>query len=365
MTVRAKVIDEVSPDVVAEWDRLAVTESRPLSAPAWALGWWKHVQHGADALRIVVAWDDDELLGILPLTKYRRVYTRMGGDLLVVEPLVKRGREVEVADAMDRALNGLGRAAPMLRVEFQDDSPPWGILLTEGWPGPRTPFHRVDRMVQVPRVALNGLEFDEWLSTKSSNFRSEVRRKARRLEEDGAEFRLASSATLHDDLEAFMRLHRLRHPRGTNLGSVGVREMLEEVGRAHLSSRRFRLLCLKLDGETVAAILLAAAGDEVVFWNSGMDDAVAHRSPVTQCLIFSIREMTERKEGRLNLGPGSQGYKSRLANDEGTLTTVTIIPRESGYAKIRALDQGSRSRVTIERSVRRRLGKLKRRLQGT
>jgi CelD/BcsL family acetyltransferase involved in cellulose biosynthesis len=204
------------------------------------------------------------------------------------------------------------------------------------------------------------MDYEQWLGSKSANFRKDIRRKARRLEKEGAELRLSTAATLDADVAAFLKLHLLRHAKGSSLAAPGVAEMLVEVGEKLLPSRRFRLVCVDADGETVAALLLSAAGGEVSAWNSGLSDRFERHSPMMQCFDFAIREMAELGEDCLNFGPGNQDYKYRLASEEGSLTSVTIIPRGGGYMRARARDSAARARSDAERTLRRGGGAIKR-----
>lgn len=48
------------------WDRLAVASRRPFCAPGWMLAWWREGRSGKMALRIVLVFEDDRLLGAGP-----------------------------------------------------------------------------------------------------------------------------------------------------------------------------------------------------------------------------------------------------------------------------------------------------------
>jgi CelD/BcsL family acetyltransferase involved in cellulose biosynthesis len=351
---------EVSEALVAEWDRLATAARRPHSGPVWALGWWNHVRPAGAAMRLVAVRDGEELAGILPLVVSGQSVAPLGGDLVTVEPLAAAGQEAAVATEFVTALAGLGLSAPVLAVEFQDDSPDWGALLSEGWPGAKPARKQVERETPVPRLLLEGMDYEQWLASKSANFRKDIRRKARRLEKDGVTFRLTVAETLAADVAAFLELHLLRHPKGSSLAAPGVEAMLVEVGEKLLAQRRFRLVCVDAGGKVVAALLLSAAGGEVSAWNSGLSEDFEHHSPMMQCFDFAIREMAELGEECLNFGPGNQDYKYRLASEEGRLTTVTIIPRGDGYLRARARNALGRARAGAERSVRRGGGRVKR-----
>lgn len=343
---------EITQWLLLEWDALAVAARRPLSAPDWVLAWSSHVAPAAGLL-LVAARDEGGLQGLLPLVRSKGRLLPAGGDLLTAEPLARPGREAEVASAFATALNDLSGRGALIEFEQEDGAQDWAALLRANWPGTREPHLRVGQMTPIPRLRLGGLDFDAWLASKSSNFRRDFTRKARRLEREGAVLRRSDASTLDEDLAAFMRLHEARHPRGSSLAAPGVMEMLREVGRAQIDSGRFRLICLDRDGSTDAALVLGAAGGEVSAWASGHDERLARHSPMMQCFVHAVREMTERGEQRLNLGPGGQAYKQRLASEQGSLATTTLIPRGVGSAWARSRDALRRARGGGERGLRR------------
>jgi CelD/BcsL family acetyltransferase involved in cellulose biosynthesis len=70
--------------------------------------------------------------------------------------------------------------------------------------------------------------FDDWLSFKSSNFRSEMRRLRRRFVSAGGSSRLSTADTVLGDIDLFMRLHAARW-RGRPSAIVGASERFRSV----------------------------------------------------------------------------------------------------------------------------------------
>ena len=63
-------------------------------------------------------------------------------------------------------------------------------------------------MLQTPTLSLDGRSFDDWMQSKSSNFRSQMRRMRRQLADDGGVVRMSDAGSdLERDIDAFMRLH--------------------------------------------------------------------------------------------------------------------------------------------------------------
>ena len=182
-----------------------------------------------------------------------------------------------------------------------------------------------------PTVSLRDRSFDDWLASKSSNFRAQMRRLSRRFEADGGSARTSTAATLSADVEAFVRLHGSRwEGRGdSNLVAFGGRlsPMLTEVGERLLESGRFRLRMLEIDGEPISAQLFLAAGQRVLYVNGGWDERFAVLKPPMLGLLGAIEDAFERGDQTLDLGLGEQQYKLRFADGNDPVAwSVLMVP---------------------------------------
>ena len=320
-----------------EWDALAVGAGRPYCAPAWMLAWWRHACGEGPPLRAVVVLEGGRLLGIAPFWLDRRgmppARHRLLGDGLAapVEPLSAPGREREVADVVVSTLSRAVPAPVILRFEATAAGAGWAGLLVDGWS--RRPWVHSEYPTQAPGVSLEGLDYDAWLATRSTNFRQQARRLRRRLEQAGAEFKIAGEHDLERQLSEFSRLHHARWDwrGGSDALDPGVERMLAEVGRELVRERRFRLVSIEIEGRVVSSHLSMAAGGQVSYWNGGFDQAWAPFQPSIQALLHTIRDATERGERHLDLGPGAQDYKRRMADGESVLAPITLVPRGRGY----------------------------------
>jgi CelD/BcsL family acetyltransferase involved in cellulose biosynthesis len=332
MAVRGELIDD--PDLLArhaeEWDALAVAAGKPYCAPGWMLPWWRHAAPQGARLRACAVREGDRLVGVgafyveplrAPVVRYRPLAT---GTSSRIAPLAAAGREQEVAAAMAEAL-AAGRPRPTTITFAQlDPDSPWPRALARAWPGgPAKLDHRDD--VPAPAVRL-GDSFDDWLAAKSSNFRQQFRRAQRELEAMGAAYRIA--ATEEDarrGLREFARLHAARwEGRGESLVTEGVERMLDDVVGELALGERLRVVTLEVDGRAVSAQILVAAGGEVAYWNGGFDEAAARQRPALMTLVHCVRDGIERGDRRLDLGPGKQAYKDRLADVEDPLEIAVV-----------------------------------------
>jgi CelD/BcsL family acetyltransferase involved in cellulose biosynthesis len=166
-----------------------------------------------------------------------------------------------------------------------------------------------------------------WLATRSRNFRQQLLRGRRRLEEAGAELRVSTAAELDRDIDSLARLHHARWTArgGSRALDARVEAMLKLAGR-DLSHERLRLLSIDVDGASISAHLFVRAGATSAYWLGGFDDRWAACQPSMQVLAAAVEDGIERGDEWLELGPGGQHYKYRLADSEDAVAWVTLSP---------------------------------------
>jgi CelD/BcsL family acetyltransferase involved in cellulose biosynthesis len=199
----------------------------------------------------------------------------------------------------------------------------WADRLRAAWPGA---FVHVRPMGAAPVAPVEAADADAWLKSRSSNFRQQMRRFRRRLDEAGATWRATEDASaLESDIATLEQLHRGRLER-TDAFPPGAAAMLADAGRELMPAGRFRLALIEVDGRAVNAQLFVGAGDELSYWNGGFDDEYGQLRPSYVGLVDGVAAAIDGGYARFDLGQGTQPYKSRFADDEVALETVTLIP---------------------------------------
>jgi len=306
-------------------------------APGVVLPWWRYVAPADAHPRLVAVRDGTRLVGLAPFyvepsARRARVDYRLPGIELCggIAPLAVPGCEAEVAEAICATL---ARATPrpdLIALEGMSTTAPWADALRASWPEPRRPaLHQYHRCAS-PLVTLREPSFDDWLAGKSANFRGQMRRLHRKFEAAGGTTRVASEATLDDDVAAFARLHAERwEGRGrSHLVTLGERlpAMLSDVGRALLPSGRFRLRMLELGGEPISAQLFLAAGRTLLYVNGGWDVRHAALKPSMLGLLYTVEATFATGEQRIDLGVGDQHYKQRFADADDPVGWSILLP---------------------------------------
>jgi CelD/BcsL family acetyltransferase involved in cellulose biosynthesis len=335
----AEVIDRLDAldGIVPGWDDLAAANGRPQMAPAWAVGWLRHLAPEGTEPRIVVMRDGDRVVGLAPLylsttstrTDYRIANIEMSAGLSL---LAAPGREQEVAEELGRALNERATPPPdLLAFEGAPIDSPWPQAMRTAWPGRSRPLLRRYTVHPSPSIAMAEDDFDAWFAARSSHFRQHLRRARRKFEKAGGTSRRSEPATFAADMEIFVRLHAARWKNkagSSNLVSFGDRlaPMLVEVARK-LGPERFRLRVLEVDGEPAAANIFLAAGGHALYLNCGWDERFGKLNGVMLALLDAVEESFALDDANIDLGLGNEPHKVRFADGDSPMAwTVLLVP---------------------------------------
>jgi CelD/BcsL family acetyltransferase involved in cellulose biosynthesis len=342
---------------LSAWDALAVAAGRPYCAPAWMLSWWRHAAPAGALLRTLVLVEGDELVAIGPFYARRTMigplYELLGSSVAGrIEPLALPGREEEAARAFTHALSKEEPLPAAVHFHLAVRGSPWPELFRRSWPGKVRVIGGEAK--RAPTVSLAGRDFDAYIAAREAKLRGKLRRHRRRLEEHGARYRLLDThEEVRRGLADFARLHygRWEDRGGSGALNPRIERMLEDVEQELLDDGRFRLFAIEIDGRTISAQLFIAAGGEVGYWLGGFDPEWARYGPGNQGVLAAVKDGLERGERRVDLGPGAQEYKLRLADGEDALESLTLVTRPGRYPLARGLGLAQGARVGLAAHV--------------
>ena len=328
-------------DVRDEWEALASATRNVFSTWEWASLWWKQFGESRTLLVHACRSADGRLVGVLPLYMWRqrpfRVLRFIGhGEADQLGPVCLPEDRPAVADALESLLAG-ARADVFLaeRVAREED---WGALLDAG------EIHTEPS----PVVRFDVETWEDFLRTRSRNFRDQARRRERRLaEQHEIRFRLAEDPeTLERDLDALFSLHRARWS-GTPT-NFGRREAFHREFAARALERGWlRLWLLEIDGHPRAAIHGFRLGDVESFYQSGRDPAFDDRSVGFVVLLHAIREALADGMAEYRLLLGGEAYKYRFANEDREVVTLATTRTRRAQAALAGAVAARRSRAKL------------------
>jgi CelD/BcsL family acetyltransferase involved in cellulose biosynthesis len=315
----------------APWRAMAEATGNAFLTPEWYETWCDHYgQEDRPFVAAVVGADDGRLVGLLPLVCRGREIRFAGhnvGDLFA--PLAAPGAEDEVVRSVAEALAGAHIARdrrPRLVFDNVDRDAPWLDTLADAWPG-RLASTEVLTSV-LPRALLSGRSWDDFLASRTRNFRSQLGRRIRGLDRDyTVTFRLADDpARLGADMQVFFFLHDARWQSRGGSSSQGARcrDFHRAWAARALARGWLRLWFLELDGRPVAAWYGWRVGGRYSYYLAGFDPAFADRCPGLILLAHTVHEAFQEGADVYDLMLGDEPYKERFCDVKAPVATVVM-----------------------------------------
>jgi CelD/BcsL family acetyltransferase involved in cellulose biosynthesis len=333
--VRAELLDDVGrlEELSEEWEQLVDAAARPFASPAWGLAWWRHAAPERARLQVAVARDAGGLVAVAPFFA-----AEGAGGLATLaplasgashrgEPVSQPGREAEAGRVLAPLLAETG--AQVVRFEGVAESSRWPRAFAAGWPGRRRPRLYREEAMPAPFVSLSTPDLAAWLGSRSTNFRSAMRRHVKRGDETGAGVhRVTDPSEARRGVRELARLHRARWaPRGgSGVLDDRVEAMLVAAVEGLLAHDRMRLYLMQLEDRVVGADLFLTAGGETSYWLGGFDDGAARLAPSIRNIYAAVEEAIALEDRRVDLGGGGQEYKYRFADGEERLEWWVLVP---------------------------------------
>ncbi len=303
------------------WDALAQRQDNVFATWEWASAWWDVYGNGGRPLVVAPRDADGQPFALLP------VYSRARGPLALARflghgPADQLGPVCAPADrpAAARALRALVReqlgARGMLLAERMRGDEGWAGLL-EGRPVNHRSF---------PLLRLGGMGWDEWLASRSSNFRSQAGRRERKLVRDrGLRFRLVTGGReLAPAVETLMRLHEARFGRDSSVLGPGRRSFYDAFLRLAADRGWVRMWFADFGERPVAAWLGFRFGGVEAYYQAGRDPAEERGGVGTALLMHTMREAVGDGVDEYRFLLGDEAYKGKLANHDPGVDLLTV-----------------------------------------
>ncbi|MEA2330008.1 MAG: hypothetical protein QOH58_146 [Thermoleophilaceae bacterium] len=205
-----------------------------------------------------------------------------------------------------------------------------------------------------PVVDLAGGGWDDYLATRSSNFRSQVGRKERKLvREHGLSYRLSDDPDrLADDLTTLFELHEARWADGSSGALAGSRVAFHREFAAVAQERGWlRLWLAEIEGRPVAAWYGFRFGGADWYYQFGRDPEWDRFSVGLVLLAHTVRDAADSGQGQYRLLRGGESYKDRFATGDPGLDTVAVPRGARGRLAVGAAAAG----LALPGPLRRRL----------
>jgi CelD/BcsL family acetyltransferase involved in cellulose biosynthesis len=361
-------------EVEDDWRHLAEARGSPFLTPEWFTCWFEEYEDAARPLVAVLAGEEGSIRGLMPFAlpvSGRPRTCRIAGANLgdCFSPLAVDGEERAVATAAGEALRNVAVPWSVLALDHVEDPDAWIGGLEEGL-GLRVRRHLLSS-AQLPWVDLSSYEgWEGYLASRSSHLRKRLRWLERRQARDHAVRvrRTERADQVPEDIATFFELHDRRWAGrgGSSLDSDRARAFHRRFAQAAQAQGWLRLWFLEFDGAPVAAWYGWRLGSRYSFYNGGFDPDFSSLSPGLALLATVIESAFAEGAAAFDFLLGDEGYKQRFAEEERTVSDVSLaraLPHPAGAVAgaefaarrlARKVPGGARKRLGIDRLARRR-----------
>jgi CelD/BcsL family acetyltransferase involved in cellulose biosynthesis len=334
----------------AQWSELAERAGNVFSTPEWASVWWRHFGAGRPLALHACRDRGGGLAAVLPLYLARRLPLR-------VLRFIGHGPADQLGPVCDPT--AVGQVSAVLRSALARRALPWDLFIGDRLPGgrdwPTLIGGKSLRQEPSPVLEIEGATWEQFLATRSANFREQARRRERKLaREHEVTFRLADRSSLESDLDTLLSLHDMRWGGGSPAFVDRLEAFHREFADVALERGWLRLWMLEVDGSPVAAWHGFRFGGFDSYYQSGRDPGWDRYRVGFVLLVHTIREAFHDGMREYRLLRGGEEYKDRFATRDQGVETVTATRGlgRPGYAI------GAAAQRAIPYRLRRRLAGL-------
>jgi CelD/BcsL family acetyltransferase involved in cellulose biosynthesis len=301
------------------WRASAIATGNLFVTPDW---FFAYLEHAAGRPAVVVACDaGGDPLAILPLVEERRVLRFPGADYgdrfepVVLAPDVRLGA---VWRTLLGALRELSRDRLVVldRIDRTLASAAYGIR------------HVEDVEEVLPFIRLEGMTWEGWFAARTANFRSEVRRKRRGIQQLGLDFHTVDDPdSAVEGLARHFELHDRRWAaleRSSTLRSQRARGFHAGLARRLAERGWLRLWFLRSSDQIAASWYGWNLGGRYSYYQAGFDPQWGRFSPGTLLLVRTVEAALAEGASEYDLLLGDEQYKARFATETRRAQTIAL-----------------------------------------
>ncbi|MFA5308054.1 MAG: GNAT family N-acetyltransferase [Dehalococcoidales bacterium] len=283
--------------------------------PEWMQVWWQVFGEGRKMLLRTVR-DGDAVIGIAPLLHRDGVAAFIGGtDVCDYNDFITApGREQDFFSALLDYLRSGGITGLDLKHVRPDSAVMTSLVnIAEGRGYPVTSAkEEVSLEMELPST------FEAYLEKLDTKQRHEVRRKMRRLTEEGTiAYRFISRGDeMKPAVDAFFRMFVESRQDKADFLTEQMKSFFNLLVAKMAENGLLRLGVLELDGKPVAEIMCFDYNDCIYLYNSGYDPGYVSLSAGLLSKVFAIKDSIEQGKKKFDFLKGAEIYKYRLGGQE-------------------------------------------------
>lgn len=328
-----------------EWNSLHAAARAASVFNSWLFQyqWWQ-VYGGAQPLRILVALERGETVGILAL--YIQRVTMLGVPVRVLRfvgsggdthpddlgPVLAPGREEAIALKLARAALRLTGTDVALLTDIDPQSAFAAAMEQAAAEAGRARLSEVSE--RIAYVDLPG-SWEAYLRSLSSDRRNRMK-SARRKAQSTHQVRFFAwqdPARLDQAVDRLVELHRSRWSEAGGSGSFATPEYIEfhrQTMKSALARGWLRLYCLELDGALAAITYCYRFRNRVYLMQAGFDPALAKSNPGKVLLGHALEHAIAEGNAVFDFLKGEHRYKDQLATGYRSTRGVRVFRNTPG-----------------------------------
>ena len=312
---------------------LAERAGNPFASREWIQTWWMHFGDGRQPVVGILRDGAGGLQVVVPIYVWRRRPMRMArfighGPADFLGAVHAPADREAAADALAETLGAAGCQALLA------ERLPGGSPLPAGWTG----YALLEET--SPVLTFDGASWDEFLASRSSNFRQQVRRRERNLaRRHELRFRLTEHQdTFDEDFATLGRLHTARWGKDApNAFAGGDQPFHRDFAALALERGWLRLWTMELDGRPAACWHGLRFGGVEWYYQAGRDPAFDSEAVGFVLLAHTVREAMADGMTAYNFLRGDESYKDRYGpTPERVRTSVAGRGLRGGAAALAA-----------------------------
>jgi CelD/BcsL family acetyltransferase involved in cellulose biosynthesis len=301
--------------IYADWKELQ-NESPAgsfFSSPFWSKTWWQQFGSG-NKLYLGTVRHQGKLIGIAPLRINGDVASFIGSSDVCdyLDFIVEPGKEESFFGELLDNLKTEG----VLRLDLAPLRPDSTVIKSLVQVAPRQAWQvscsKEDVSVELDLPAT----WEDYLQLLSGKQRHELKRKLRRLDEEGElDYRHSMDANRHD-ADIFLRLFQVSRQDKAAFLTPQMESFFRAAAGAMAEQELLRLNILELNKKPVAATMCFDYKDTVYLYNSGYEPDYGWLSVGVISKALCIKDSIERNKKHFDFLKGGEAYKYHLGGRE-------------------------------------------------
>lgn len=298
----------------SEWNQLS---DSPLSCWDWNYAWWTHMQPSHSELSIVIAKENDKILGIAPFMKESRAgetclrflgsgtactdYAR-----IVCSPDV----EAPFLEAISRELRPQGFLSDIRLVELEGIYSAKPVNLSRELDGEFWTYHKPLESTWIIQLSDT---WESFVTSRNASLRRKIRKAERRLDQN--EFAVRSTRNDLDLATAFTTLVELHQIRFRSKGEPGVfanprfESFLSEATKRLVPKDNLEIIVIEHNGIPVVAHLYLVSPTGLQMYQSGVRTDAMKLEPGYLMFTYAIRRSIQEGMPSFDFLRGDEPYK--------------------------------------------------------